>query len=266
MLALTTLGPKLAAGGTAELYAYDEGQVLKLYWHGAALDAAEREAQRAAAARRAGAPCPAVHDVVVIDERPGVVFERIDGRSMLERLAAEPTDHERLAQQLAELHAAIHERGGIELPSQREHLLRRITLGPLPARLKGPALEAARKLAHAGTLCHGDFHPGNVLLSQRGPCVIDWFDATLGDPAGDLARTSLIIQYGRPGAEPGPPEALRTAFLDAYLAHYARLRKATFDALPHWLLLVAAARVAEPIGAGERNALLRLIESLLVAA
>ena len=90
MLALTTLGEKLAAGGTAELYACDEGHVVKLYWEGASRDAAEREASRAAAARRAGAPCPAVREVVMIDERPGVVFERVDGPSMLKRLTADP--------------------------------------------------------------------------------------------------------------------------------------------------------------------------------
>jgi aminoglycoside phosphotransferase (APT) family kinase protein len=266
MLALTTLGEKLGAGGTAELYVYDEGHVVKLYWQGASLNAAEREASRAAAARRAGAPCPAVRKVVLIDERPGVVFERVNGASVLKRLTAEPSAYERLAQQLAELHAAIHQCGGADLPPQREPLLRRISLGTLPVRMKGPALEAARKLPQGSALCHGDFHPGNVLLSREGALAIDWFDAACGEPAGDRARTSLIIRYGKPTGEPGPPGALRTAFVDAYLAHYAQLRQTTFDALADWLLPVAAARLAEPIGAGERGALLRLIETLLAAA
>ena len=31
-----TLGPRLATGGTAEIFALDAGRVLKLYWGGAA--------------------------------------------------------------------------------------------------------------------------------------------------------------------------------------------------------------------------------------
>jgi hypothetical protein len=46
MIQLDTLGPRLATGGTAELYAWEPGRVLKLYWQGAALDAVEREAER----------------------------------------------------------------------------------------------------------------------------------------------------------------------------------------------------------------------------
>ena len=41
-------------------------------------------------------------------------------------------------------------------------------------------------------LLHLDFHPDNVLLSQRGPVVIDWTNARAGDPAFDVAMTWVI--------------------------------------------------------------------------
>ena len=41
-------------------------------------------------------------------------------------------------------------------------------------------------------LLHLDFHPDNVLLSQRGPVVIDWANARAGDPALDVAMTWVI--------------------------------------------------------------------------
>ncbi|TMA37195.1 MAG: aminoglycoside phosphotransferase family protein, partial [Deltaproteobacteria bacterium] len=34
-------------------------------------------------------------------------------------------------------------------------------------------------------LCHGDMHPGNIMLSRRGPMVIDWTNARRGHPAAD---------------------------------------------------------------------------------
>ena len=87
---MTDLGPRLAAGGTAELFAWEGGHVVKLYWEGAAMDAAEREAARTRAAHAAGAPTPAVFEVVKVDARPGVVFERLDGPIMLDAICAEP--------------------------------------------------------------------------------------------------------------------------------------------------------------------------------
>lgn len=268
---LSSLGPRLAIGGTGELFGWDDGRVLKLYWHGAAMDAAEREAERTRAAHAAGAPTPRVFDVITVDERPGVVFERLDGPSMLQAIGDDPGKAELFAQQLATLHAQLHAHAGIALPPQREHLIRRVNLGPLPARNKPLVLSAMRRLPDGEALCHGDFHPGNVLMTKAGPRIIDWFDATAGDPGADFARTCLLLQYSRlPGTANASAhrvmEALRERFLDAYIERYRALRPATAETLVEWFLPVAGARVAEPIPAQERTTLLRVIGSLLPQA
>jgi aminoglycoside phosphotransferase (APT) family kinase protein len=41
-------------------------------------------------------------------------------------------------------------------------------------------------------LIHLDLHPENVLLSDRGPVVIDWTNARAGDPPLDVALTWVI--------------------------------------------------------------------------
>ncbi|KAA8746258.1 phosphotransferase family protein [Paenibacillus sp. UASWS1643] len=40
-------------------------------------------------------------------------------------------------------------------------------------------------------ICHGDFHPDNVMLSEAGDqyWVTDWMTGMSGDPAGDVARS-----------------------------------------------------------------------------
>jgi aminoglycoside phosphotransferase (APT) family kinase protein len=266
MLHSNALGPRLAAGGTAELYALEGDRVLKLYWQGASRDAAEREAQRTQAAHAAGAPAPGVHEVVTIDERPGVVFERLEGPSMLEVLGARPERTEALGRELAALQADFHCRAGEHLPPLREHLVRRINLGSLPARHKPVVLSRLRALPHGQALCHGDLHPGNVIMTGAGPRIIDWYDAAVGDPAADLARTCLLLQYARLPATDAQRrvfEALRERFLDAYLEHYRTLLPAAADGLIDWFLPIAAARLAEPISASERTALLKVIDSLV---
>jgi aminoglycoside phosphotransferase (APT) family kinase protein len=256
------LGAPLAAGGTAEIFAVDPGRVLKLYWRGASPNAPEREAERARAAHAAGAPCPAVLDVLPADDRFGVVFERVQGPSMLQAMAADLSNAESLVRSLARLHAQLHALDGAGLPPQREHLSRRIALSPLNHRLRATVLSVLSKLPDGNALCHGDFHPGNVLMSAEGPSVIDWFDAVRGHPAADVARTLLLLQYAR---APGDAafETARSDLTALYLQEYRSLREVSSDALQAWALPVATARLAEPIAGQERTTLMRLIEGML---
>src|SRR5215210_4707672 len=88
-------------------------------------------------------------------------------------------------------------------------------------------------------LCHGDFHPGNILLGDRGPAVIDWTGATRGDPAGDLARTRLLLQIG--AVQEYMPALVRRmqaygrgAFFRLYLRAYRRTRSIDDNLVDRW--------------------------------
>jgi len=267
---MNRLGALIATGGTAEIYAWLDDRVVKLYWSGAAASAAAQEAAHAGAANVAGAPTPRAIELVTVDGRPGVVFERAPGPSMQETLLAEPRRTEELARQFAELHADLHQRTPRDLPSQHQHLTRRIKLASIGGRARSVILSALKTLPHGHSLCHGDFHPGNVLLTSRGPTIIDWFDASIGDPAGDVARTCLVIQYAKaPDAldaqGQGATETLRSTFTAAYLDHYRRLCALSPEQLKAWMLPVASARLTDPISPHQRAALLRLIDGLMPA-
>ena len=36
-------------------------------------------------------------------------------------------------------------------------------------------------------------HPSNVLITQDGLAIVDWFDASLGEPVVDVARCLLVL-------------------------------------------------------------------------
>jgi hypothetical protein len=108
-----------------------------------------------------GYPAPRV----VEETEEGMVMQRVDGPTMLDRLSAR--DVRRNMRTLAELHAQLH-----ALP----------VLPGLPTPYgDGPAL------------LHGDLHPGNVILSEDGPVVIDWTNACAGPAGADLATAWLLI-------------------------------------------------------------------------
>ena len=110
-------------------------------------------------------------------------------------------------------------------------------------------------------LLHGDFHPDNILLTPRGPVIIDWIDATLGHPLADVARTWVIGNFGLPPEEK-VGQILFKIMIRIYLRRYFRQSPYTRTGLNDWLLPVAAGRLSENIP-HEKEALLDFVRKRL---
>ena len=261
-----TKGVLIGRGRTAEVYAWGDGRALKLYYEGWPADEAEREAHTARVVYDSGAAAPAVEGVVTVDGRHGVVYERVDGPSLLNKTTAQPWTLIRSARLLSELHVHMHTCRVSALPSQRTRLEKKIQAAyPLPAILKQAALDALTQLPDDDALCHGDFHPDNVVMSQGGPIILDWVDATCGYPLADVARTSLLMQMAAlPPDLPGRRliELGRALWHHLYLRRYCQLRAVSSEQVTAWMLPVVAARLSEGI-AEEEKLLIARVRALL---
>lgn len=137
-----------------------------------------------------------------------------------------------------------------EIPSQRRRLEHKIRhADPLPAARKEAVLSSLARLPDGASICHGDFHPGNILLTPSRAVVIDWIDASLGNPLADVARTS-VIALGAAGSSRVPKRAMKVfvrLFHAIYLRHYFCLRPGGEGEYRLWLPVVAAARLSENI-------------------
>jgi uncharacterized protein (TIGR02172 family) len=240
----------IGRGFTADVYAWGDGRVLKLF-HPGAPDRPEREYRVTRAVHAAGLPAPAVYELVEVDGRAGIVFERVDGPSLFEYVQARPWKLWWAIRRLAELHAQIHRCVcPAELPTQRDWLAGGIDASPDLSKVDRDA--ARRQLAALpdGTaVCHGDFHPANILLTARGPVVIDWGAATRGHPLGDVACTLRLIRTASlPPWSPRPVHLLlactRPLLHRGYLTHYLRRHAGTRREVEAWRVPVAAGRAA----------------------
>jgi uncharacterized protein (TIGR02172 family) len=262
-------GPLVGNGRTAEVFAWGEDQILKLYRPEMPRDWVGYEAKIGRLVSEAGLAAPAVVDVVEVEGRLGIVYERIVGPSMLDALARRPWMLFRSARRFAEVHAAMHACRRAELPPQRDGFTRAIQHAPgLPAAARDRALAALARLPDGDALCHGDYHPDNLIMSPRGPIVIDWTNACRGNPSADVARTVLMFRMA--GLPPHMPagqrllvQFLRARFLAAYLRAYRGRRPCPDAELEAWLPVLAAARLNERI-APEEASLLRLVEFRLM--
>lgn len=251
----------LARGRMADVYAWDAGRVLKLF-RSSRRDIAEYEARLTDVAGRAGLPAPAVSGIVEYEGRVGILLERLEGSTMLRHLLLRPWTVGRFGDLLASLQRDLHARSAADLPSLKERLRKVIAAVEIPAAARLRVDEVLRGLPEGEQICHGDFHPDNVLLTPRGPVIIDWIDAACGDPLADVARTLVLLQVGSP---PGPwpvrrmIDVLRGAFRRGYIRRYFEVRPPDAERLARWIAVVAAARLGEGVE-GEAPALLRMVE------
>lgn len=263
---MSPLGRPIAVGRTAEVYRWGEERVLKLFrppWSTTA--SVDREARIARAVHAAGLPVPAVGDIVEIEGRVGLIYERVVGASMLQLLQRRPGSLHEYAHLMADLHATVHACRIPQLPWQHERLARQIRT--IDEVLEDPEalLAALHRIGTGEHLCHGDFHPGNIMMTSTGPVIIDWVDATRGDPLGDLARTSLLLRIGTPQQSLVPRwlvAMLRGRFHRAYLERYLETYPGASERFAAWGPVVAAARLSEDV-AGERERLLHIVQQYL---
>jgi aminoglycoside phosphotransferase (APT) family kinase protein len=265
---------QLAQGREAEVFLEPDGSVLKLLRNPAWGDRVHREASALDALRRHGHLAPRAMRTVTVDGRPGLVMERVEGGDLMSLLGRRPLSVFRAGTAMGEVHAAMHEcEAPDDLPDLRDEVRRRIcSADALPDDLRKRALGILGALPGGERLCHCDLHLGNILGTWDAPVVIDWGDASRGDPLADVARTHLLHRVGTP--PPGSPAAVRALapigrrILTAkYMSAYRRRTGDSTDpaALERWEIVWAAARLWEPVPE-ERRALLRFLKARLPPA
>jgi uncharacterized protein (TIGR02172 family) len=245
-------GALIGSGRTADVYAWGDNRICKLFQEWMPASAIEREFAITRLAREAGLPVPAAEELVRVDGRLGIVFERVAGPSMLKALEARPQMIFSVSRLLAELHAGMH---AISLPpgtySQREQINRGIEWAKgLSEEEKNSIRAILSRLPDGEAVCHGDFHPDNVLMNGYAPVIIDWMTGTRGHPLADVARTALIFQTG--GLPPGISitrrlliNASRGLIYSAYLKRYLQIHPASRSEIDAWRLPLLAARLSE---------------------
>jgi Ser/Thr protein kinase RdoA (MazF antagonist) len=248
------LSNPIAIGRTAEVYEWQDGQVLKLFYDWVPKAQVDFEARIARVVHETGLPVPAVGDAIEMDGRQGLLYERVAGSTMLEQLRSRPWRVTDYARQLARLQSDMHAHSPVAaLPKQHGRLRERIEqVAALPEGIRAALLRSLSELPAGEQLCHGDFHPGNVMLTAREPVIIDWIDVTLGNPLADVARTSiLLLGEAHNMATSAVARALIRLFHRVYLNEYVRMSSIRETEYRAWLPIVAAARLSEGISEQE---------------
>ncbi len=259
----TVLSSPIAEGRTAEIYAWQDGTILKLYRDWCPAHWVEYESRVAHAVVDAGIPTPAAGEIIEVNGRRGIVYERVNGISMVQDMNARPWTIFRHARLLADLHLKINQLSIPGLSSSKDGLRNAIQQAPhLGDSLREKVLAYLAALPADEKVCHGDFHPGNIMLTDKGAVIIDWMTVTAGSPWADFARTSLLLTIGPKGAGKMLSPVLRLAislFYRTYERHYTKQMPDANDERRKWAPVIAAARLNERIEP-EWKALVEMVE------
>jgi aminoglycoside phosphotransferase (APT) family kinase protein len=201
-------GSLIAKGRSAEIFECGAGKVLRRLRDGRTVPAHEPVVMRAV--RAAGYPVPEVFDV----DGGDMVMERVAGVDMVKDIERRPWRARRYGALLADLHTRL------------------AAIPVVPAMLSGDEVTVAYGAPEV--YVHGDLHPMNVILTDRGPVVIDWEGARIGPRDADAAISWMLLAIGELDDVPWflrPIVGLvRAQLLRAFLAGVPRPSAATIRA------------------------------------
>ncbi len=261
-------GELLGTGMTAEVYKWGQDKVLKLFRDSYSEEWAKSEAEIGRKIHEAGVSSPAVFEIVEIDGRKGIIFERVFGKTLTDIILKQPWMFSTFVYQMARFQYSIHKQSTDSIPSQKESFTHTITLS---SKILGDKinkiLDYVDRLPDRDSICHGDLYLSNIINSNNKLVAIDWSSGYRGDPSGDVARTCLIINSQ--AALPGTPDVMLTMSKFpklltywTYLNEYLRISKIKFEDVDAWMLPVAAAKLKDKIP-GEEKWLMKIINKRL---
>ena len=183
---------------------------------------------------------------------PVQALEQVPGSNLMKAMLSAPWRVPERVSRFARQHAALHQ---LPIPPwadasdpqwsliERRLALVRHVVGELDVPAVADGLTAVEKLfprlqVDDPVICHGDFHPLNVLVNDGDQYVLDWTDSGIGDRHGDIARTALLFRLAAVAAPNAPARVplrgVTTGLASAYLRAYRQVLPIDTQRLQLW--------------------------------
>lgn len=256
-------------GRTAEIWQHGSQKILKLYREDVSEHNINQEYKISQYVHTQGVRTPQPFELISEQSRQGIVYQQIQGPSLLKLIGEKPWRVGRYARMMAELHLDLHKlEARSDIGRQKDTLRYNIANAPLLGDdEKSLILTYLETLLEGTHLCHGDFHPENVLMDEQ-LWVIDWMTGVSGEPAGDAARSVVMFSMGAmpPGASAISKmiiNFIRKRLTKQYIREYLSLSGHTYEEIDRWILPIAAARLVEWLPSSEKELLVQEIRKRL---
>lgn len=175
---------------------------------------------------------PKVLEVTQIDGRWSIVFEYIKGKTLYQKMQSEPEKRGQYLDLLVTLQMEVLTRPCPLLNNLKDKMNRLIIASDLDFTTRYDLHNRLNSLPTHKKICHGDFNPSNIIISEAGvPYITDWAHVTQGNASADAARTYLWFHLS------GDEQAAKE-----YLALFFQKSETEKSYVKKWLPLVAVAQ------------------------
>lgn len=266
-------GEVIGKGRTAEVIFWGNNKVLKLFYKDISSDYINYQYKVDSIIGKVFPKCPKAFEKIEENNRIGILYEYIEGIELREFMGKKIKTVGKALRMLAEIHVEMHKYEIKDIKTQQQTFETAIqNTDLLDSNQKKEIIKYIKKLPDGNSICHGDFHAENVLISQNTLYVMDWSNAYSGNPNGDVARTYYVLKYG---LAPSDEYFLKKSFVHrfffkriksltakTYIKQYIKLTGVSLKEIRMWDLAIFAARLHEPVPL-EYDNLLKMINKLL---
>ncbi len=152
------------------------------------------EALNQARVEETGLNIPKIKEITMIDGKWAIVSEFISGKTLARLMAENPDKMEEYLNIFVDLQLEMHQKECPLLTKLKDKMARKISVSELDATARYDLHTRLESMPKHKKLCHGDFNPSNIIISDDGKAyILDWSHATQGNASADAARTYLLF-------------------------------------------------------------------------
>lgn len=193
------------------------------------------EALNQARVEETGLNIPKIHEVTVIDGKWTIASEYIKGKTLAQLMEEYPDKKEEYLKLFVELQLDMHSKICPGLNKLKDKMSRKIKEADLCATVRYDLQTRLEAMPKHNKVCHGDFNPSNIIITERGtPYILDWSHATQGNASADAARTYLLFWLS------GDMEGA-----NQYLDLFCKKSNTAKEYVQKWMPIVAASQMSK---------------------
>lgn len=152
------------------------------------------EALNQARIEETGLNIPKILGVDMIDGKWAIISEYISGKTMAQLMAENPDKFDEYLEKFVDIQIEVQSHKAPLLNKLKDKMNRKISAAELDATTRYELHTRLEGMPKHDKVCHGDFNPSNIIISEDGtPYILDWSHATQGNASADVARTYLLF-------------------------------------------------------------------------
>lgn len=238
----------IAQGGEADIFNFDEDKVLRVL-RKASGKTFETEKLLFPILAEYHINVPMIYEYIKIEGLPAQIMQKVVGNTMLERIQQHPFKLIQEIKKFAGMHAQLLEiESNCELSSIDKTFHHFITQpSNLDEKLIDFVLKMMKELPINNYICHGDFHPRNILVRDNEYFIIDWSGAYRSNFVSDIAHTYLLMTHvpeipGQGHMQHSVISLIGSYMAKTYLKEILRLKEFSLVEFSKWTVVMSFLR------------------------